>query len=61
MRGRLISENILLLEELLRALDQKNTPHKACIIFYLSKVFDSVSWSALMRVIEALRFSRPVR
>lgn len=41
-RGRLILNNIMLPEELLRGFEHKHTTRRACLVLDLSKAFDSV-------------------
>lgn len=49
-RGRLISDNVFLAEEMVRGGDQRNMPRRAYLVLDLTKAFDSVSWEALMKV-----------
>lgn len=44
VKGRNISDNSNLAEELLRGFQQQATPKRACIVVDLRKAFDSISW-----------------
>lgn len=57
VEGRLISDNILLAEELLRGFSQKNIARRVCVSLDLSKAFDFASWRGIKITLWYMNFS----
>lgn len=60
MKERLIADNVLMVEELVRGFDRKDTPKRACYCLYLSKMFDSISQDAIKAIMRAMGFLNPI-
>ncbi|CAN1154621.1 Transposon TX1 uncharacterized 149 kDa protein [Linum perenne] len=56
IKGRLISDNILLAHELVNSYHKKQVPPRCVIKIDLTKAFDSVCWVTLLNVMIALGF-----
>ncbi|CAN1159647.1 LINE-1 retrotransposable element ORF2 protein [Linum perenne] len=56
IKGRLISDNILLAHELVSSYHKKQVSPRCVVKIDLTKAFDSVCWSALLNVMSALGF-----
>jgi hypothetical protein len=57
VKGRSIQDNFLMVQQLARALHHKREPH-ILLKFDISKAFDSVSWSFLLKLLQHLGFGR---
>ena len=56
IKGRHISDNILLTQELMRNYHRKDSPGRCAIKVDLKKAFDTVRWDFLLDLLSALRF-----
>ncbi|CAN1241083.1 Transposon TX1 uncharacterized 149 kDa protein [Linum perenne] len=56
IKGRLISDNILLAHELVNSYHKKQVSPRCVVKIDLTKAFDSVCWTALLNVMAALGF-----
>uniref|UniRef100_A0A5B6YUZ1 Reverse transcriptase domain-containing protein n=1 Tax=Davidia involucrata TaxID=16924 RepID=A0A5B6YUZ1_DAVIN len=56
VKGRCISDNILLMEGLLRNYHRNDSPAKCAIKVDIMKAYDSVSWDFLMGILKVMNF-----
>ncbi|XP_024004030.1 uncharacterized protein LOC112081502 [Eutrema salsugineum] len=54
IKGRLLCENVLLASELVDGFHKEGATSRGCLQIDITKAFDSVNWSFLIRVLEAL-------
>lgn len=54
--GRLMSDNIFLMQEILRGYNRKRSSPRCTIKIDISKAYDSISWDFLQQVLVGLRF-----
>ena len=54
--GRLISDNVLLAQELMRGYHRADSPSRGAIKVDLKKAFDSVRWDFILDLLEGLHF-----
>ena len=59
IKGRLISDNILLAQELFRGYNRKNEKSRCALKIDLHKAFDSVNWDFILAVLEHMNFPQP--
>ncbi|CAN0918507.1 LINE-1 retrotransposable element ORF2 protein [Linum grandiflorum] len=57
IRGRSICDNVILAHEILRNYNQQHISPRCTIKIDLRKAFDSVEWSFIISVLQAMRFS----
>ncbi|PWA88072.1 reverse transcriptase domain, Reverse transcriptase zinc-binding domain protein [Artemisia annua] len=56
IEGRLIQDNILITQELLKGYDRKNGPKRCCLKIDLAKAYDTVEWSFLKEILGKFGF-----
>ncbi|XP_056863946.1 uncharacterized protein LOC130511120 [Raphanus sativus] len=56
VKDRLLMENVLLASELVKSYHKETVSERCAVKIDISKAFDSVQWSFLLRVLEALNF-----
>lgn len=56
VKGRLLIENLLLATELVKDYHKDSISRRCALKIYISKAFDSVQWSFLLKTLEAINF-----
>lgn len=54
IKGRLLLENVLLATELVKDYHRPATPSRCAIKFDISKAFDTVKWSFIVEILQAM-------
>ncbi|PWA72453.1 RNA-directed DNA polymerase, eukaryota, Reverse transcriptase zinc-binding domain protein [Artemisia annua] len=58
IEGRLIQDNILITQELLKGYDRKSGPKRCCLKIDIAKAYDTVEWNFLRVILEKFGFHR---
>lgn len=60
VKGHLIEENYMPVEEMVQGFRHKSIPRRACVSIDLTKSFDSLSWLVVCRMLLVNGFFRPI-
>ncbi|WMV59326.1 hypothetical protein MTR67_052711 [Solanum verrucosum] len=60
VKGRSITENVLLAQEIIRDINRRNKMHNVVVKLDMAKAYDRVSWKFLVRVLRSFGFSERI-